>query len=178
MIEDKKPKLNIVTAISVADDARTRSLECAPQPPTDIDLLRQPQQILFVAQSRTFTSYHVPALVMTYTGTAPSREIFSRVESIAIQQFPGDDLTRIEVTFILQPQPDLRLAESMHTHTLETAQITLELPKDQTQIFFEEFDVAETFVWSVTTLEYVFSAIVDKLSQEMETAKIEIRQLH
>jgi hypothetical protein len=150
-----------------------------PEPKTDLELLKNPDQILFVAESQTYTSEAVPALIMTYRGqNAPNHGLYQRIEAVIIDRAKAPKKSLIELTFVFQKEIEGIAGMKIQSPPVESTQLTLEIDTASTDIFFKAFEKAEKFVWAVTSVDYTFSALIERKTQDVEVAQVEMRCLH
>lgn len=148
-------------------------------PLTDLDKLKHPDQILFVAESQAYTSDSVPAIILTYRGAnAPAQGLYQRIEAVIVDRTKAPKKSVIELTFVFQKEMDGIPGMKIQSPPVESTQLTLEIDTATTDIFFKAFDKSEKFVWAVTAIDYTFSALIERKTQDVEVAQVEMRCLH
>lgn len=150
----------------------------SPAPIPETLKLRNPDQILFVAQSKSYTNEAVPAVLMIYHGLGPKMEIFQRLEAVLVDRNIHKKKCTVELTFLFEKDIKQKLHINLADPPVESVQVSIELERESTDVFFDEFNKCEQFVWAVTSLDYNFSALITRKTQDIDVARVELRCLH
>lgn len=177
----EKAEANTEPRASVSKSGETKveqvTAALIPPKPPEISKLKNPDKILFVAQSKIMSQNYLPAVLMTYNQAEPPAEtLFPRFECLIIDREKGKKHSWVELTFLFNKDEKEGISE--RSSLIEVTQLRMKLLTSDTDVFFEEYEKAEKFVWTVSTINYSFSATISKANQEVEIAQIESRQLH